>query len=319
MPLRKEGKREKPVAINLMIADGGMGDHLCYLVVADYIVKNIYWVKPFIWVPDYLYEFAKNVLPKEAKVNTFTNGAKYYNEKLLGISTGWSDYGHTPMRIHPIDYAAHRLIDSDLTIEQKNYLRFNPEGIDVSKYKLPEKYVVISVGVTTKTKELPKEVVQQIVDYVIEKGYTPVFLGKSASDLGYEGKAIKANMAEIDYNKGIDLRNQTSLTESAAVIAGAKAIVGMEGGLTHLAGSTDTPIIAGYSIVSPEQMMPIRNYIKGYNVFPVIAEASLECRYCQTKTPLLYSANYYYCYFDDYKCLKQLTFNKWKQQIDKVL
>lgn len=316
--LRSDGKKPKAQYLNILICDGGMGDHLCYLVVADYIIKNIPWVKPLIWVPDYLYEFAKNVLPKDIKLYNFTTGAKHYKPELGGISTQWNKR-HTPMRIHPIDYAAHIMPDINLELKDKNYLKFNPKGINIEKFNLPEKYLCISVGMTTLTKSLPPEVTNQIVDYIITRGYTPVFLGKEESPVGVDGKNIVAKMANIDYSKGVDLRNKTSLIESAAVLAHSKGMIGMEGGLVHLAGFTNISIIAGYTIVSPKQMMPIRNNEPGWNVYPVVAEESLSCRFCQTKTPLLFEANYSKCFYDDYKCIQQMTFDKWKEQIDKCL
>lgn len=319
MPLREEGKKPKPVTINCVVGDGGMGDILSYLVVVDYMVKEIPWVKPIVWLPDYVVDFAKMVLPETANINTFTEAkTNKYNNKIIGVSTGWNKQ-HTPMRIHPIDYAAHMLIDGDLPVEKKNYLKFNAEGIDLAKFNLPEKYVIVSVGSTTKTKELPAETLNQIIDYVVTKGYTPVFLGKKFSDGGGRTGGVKANLADVDYTKGLDLTDQTNIVEAAAIISKSKAYIGMEGGLSHLSGFTDVPIVVGYSFVDPDKMMPIRNNQLGYNCYPVKPEESLECRFCQTRTPLLYEANYYYCYYDDYKCLKQLTFEKWKEQIDKVL
>lgn len=318
MNFGRDGKYPKSTYLNVLVADGGMGDHLCYLVVVDYLVKNIPWIKPLVWVPDYLYDFAKNVLPEGTRVFNFTTAAKKYKPEIGGISTQWNNR-HSPMRIHPIDYGAHIMLDIELELKDKNYLKFDASKIDVSSFNLPEKYVCISVGMTTYTKALPTDVTNQIVDYVISKGYTPVFLGKESSDVGGNTGKIQAIMAPIDYSKGVDLRNKTSLCESAAILDRSSGVIGMEGGLIHLAGFTQIPIIASYTIVSPEQMMPIRNGQKGWNVYAVVPEESLSCRFCQTKTPLLFEANYGKCYFDDYKCIKQLTFDKWKDQIDKCL
>lgn len=308
---------KKKVAINVLLAEGGMGDILCYLVTANYIVKELTYIDPYIWVPDYLLEFAKNVLPENTKVYNYTTASKRYNNKLIGISTNWSGQ-HTPMRIHPIDFANHVLIDSDLPIEKKNYLKFDDSKVDISKFELPKKYVTISVGSTANTKELPTTTLNQIVDYVIEKGYTPVFIGKSLTLPG-AGEEMKAKIADIDYTRGINLVDKTSIIESTAIIARAKAFVGMEGGLTHLAGFTDVKIVAGYSFVDPDIMMPIRNNKIGYNVFPVVPEESLGCRYCQSNMSLMYEHNFKTCFYKDYVCLKQLTIEKWKEQINNAL
>jgi ADP-heptose:LPS heptosyltransferase len=311
----EEPKRK--VSINCLITDGGMGDLLCHLVTVSYLVKKVKHVDPYIWVPDYLLEFAKNVLPKEAKIYNYTTAIKKYNNKMIGISTRWAGQ-HTAMRCHPIDYSNHVLLDTDLPIEQKNYLKFNSEEIDLSKFNLPENYVIMSVGSTAKTKELSPELLNQLADYIIEKGYTPVFIGKSEMNPG-SGPKMLAKLAEVDYTKGIDLTNKTTLTEAAAIISKAKAFVGMEGGMTHLAGFTDVKIVAGYGFVDPTRMMPIRNNLQGYNVFPLVPESTLACRYCQTNMALLYDHDFKNCYYDDYTCIKQLTFDKWKVQIDKCL
>lgn len=318
MALRPDGKKPRRVTVNCLVTDGGMGDLLGYLTVVDHIIRDIPWIRPLVWVPDYLYKFAVHVLPKGTTIGNFEKAAKHYNGNLLGISTRWNTQ-HSPMRMHPIDYAAHVLIDADLEPHQRNYLKFNTEGVDITEFKLPEKYVVISVGATTKTKELPVETMSQIVDYVKDKGYTPVFLGKRYSHGGGNVEGVKANLAAIDYSKGIDLCDKTDLLQAAAILAGSKAYIGMEGGLGHLAGYTDIPIIIGYSFVDPAKMLPIRNNEQGWNCYPVVPESTLVCRFCQTRTPLLYEANFQECYYDDYVCLKQINFPKWKKQIDKVL
>lgn len=323
---RKNGEPKHKVAINLLLDGGGMGDLLCYLITVDYIVKEVKYVDPLIWVPDYLLEFAKNVLPPEAKVYNYTTASKHYNDKLIGISTRWSSQ-HTAQASHPTDYANHVMIDRDLPIEKKNYLRFNNVGIDLTRFNLPEKYIVISVGSTAKPKELSPQLYNQLVEYIVEKGYTPVFLGKSESKLG-EGKRIsdefavvKAKIAEINYIGGIDLVNKTSLVESAAIISKAKAFVGMDGGLLHLAGFTDTKVIGGYTFVNPDVMGIVRNNKRNDGVYLVTPEESLACRYCQTNIPLLYNHDFRFCYYgeDDYSCKKQLTFDKWKDKIDEAL
>ncbi len=321
----REGKGPThKVSINILLADGGMGDLLCSLITVDYIIREVKHVDPFIWTPDYLLEFARNVLPQEAKVYDFTTASKHYNDKLIGISTRWSSQ-HTAQAVHPTDYSNHMLIDRDLPIEKKNYLKFNNEGIDLTRFNLPEKYIVLSVGSTAAPKELSPQTYNEIVEYIVDKGYTPVFLGKSESSLG-EGKRIdkkfqiaKAKIAEINYIGGIDLVNKTSLTESAAIISKATAFIGIDGGLLHLAGFTDTKIIGGYTFVDPDVMGIVRNNKRNDGVYLVVPEASLECRYCQTNIPLLYNHDFRDCFYDDFQCKSQLKFNKWKEQIDKCL
>lgn len=310
----REGEQPKEKTnVNILIADGGMGDLLCALVPVNYILSTVNWIRPIIYVPDYLLDFSRNVLPKHADIRNYTEAKTRYNEKFPGLTTQWKSQ-HTPMRTHPIDYSYRMLTDGDG--KDKNYLKFNNTD---NTFNLPEKYVVLSVGAAAKTKELPNDVLNDITDYVKSKGHTPIFLGKEKSNSGVGDKGIVASMSDIDYSKGINLVNKTNLCEAASVISQAKAFIGMEGGLTHLAAFTDVPIIAGYTFVSPEVMMPTRNNEKGYKVYPVVPEVSLACRYCQSNIPLLYGHDFRNCIYEDYLCVQQLTFEKFKEQIDKVL
>lgn len=315
----RENHPKKPPLENLnaLLHAAGMGDNIAALVPLAYILNTYSYVNLIIYVPDYMEEFTKHVLPKRAIVRNFTKGGKKYNEKLTAISNQWT--GHTAMRTHPVDHAFHTFIDKTVTIEHKNYLKIRSEEIDVSKFKLPEKYVCISVGSTAKPKELPSDIINGISTYCLSFGYTPVFLGKKLSHVGYEDKTLTAKLAEIDYSKGIDLTNKTSLLEAAAIIAGARCIVGMEGGLGHLAGCTDTHIISSYTFVDPSVMAPIRNNEIGNNMSIITPPKTLACRFCQTNMSFLYDVDFRDCYYDDYACTQSLKLEQFIEALEKIL
>lgn len=312
--------RDKPpqqkTTVNVLLGDGGAGDHLCSLIAVDYIKRNYSWINPLIWVPDYLLDFAKHVLPKDAVIRNYTQAKDKFNESLPGLTTQWKSQ-HTPMRTHPVDYAFHQLADVHFyTNEKKNYLKSKP--IDISSFDLPENYIVITPTSVERVKRFSKETIDLLSQYVISLGYTPVYLGKDHVKTG-RGLDINAETPDFDRSKGIDLINKTNLIEAASIISGAKLFIGMDGGLVHLAGFTDTKIVAGYTFASPEHLMPIRNNKVGYNVFPVVPEESLGCRFCQTNWGLLYNHDFRKCRYDDYKCTKDMTFEKFKKQIDEAL
>lgn len=306
--------------VNFLVHTAGLGDTICALVPVLYAVNNIPQIKPLVWVPDNLLEFAKHVLPKGTTVRDYSEANKKYNNELTGVSNQWH-HGQTAMKRHPIDHAFHCMLDIHMPVENTNYPKVDVSKINITKFKLPEKYIVIPLGATAKPKELHPLVIEQIVSYAKSKGYTSVFLGKESVDIGVDGKKIVANMARIDYARGMNLLEKTSLLEAAAIMAGAKAVVGMEGGLIHLAGCTDVPIIASYTFVNPDIMMPIRNNQKGYNVYPITPDKSLECRFCQSQWLLMFDHDFRDCYYgpDDYTCVKQITFDKFKVEMDKVL
>lgn len=317
---RNKGDEPKTKAtINVLIAENGIGDLLCSLVAVNYMLNNCPWLNPLIWVPDFLKDFTKHVLPKGAIVRNFTEAKTKYDGTKYGVTTKWQGQ-FTPMKTHPVDYAYKVLCDYTPSMQEKSYLKIRPNEIDISKFNLPEKYVVLPGAATEYVKAMPPETLNMLTDYVISKGYTPVFLGKTENHTGFKDMACRAVIQdEYDFTKGINLINQTNLLESAGIIANAKLYIGMDGGVTHLAGFTDTPIIAGYTFVLPELMMPIRDGIFAKNVYPIEPDQDLGCRGCQSKMVLLFDHDFRDCYYgpDDFSCVKQITFEKYKNIIEK--
>ena len=307
----------KSMPVNCLIKDGGLGDLICSLVAVNYLIKNSPWLNVLVWVPDYMLEFTKHVLPNETIVRNYTDAHKKYNDQLPGITTGWTS-NHTPMKTHAVDYSFHMLCDMHPKPEDRYYLSIRAEEIDISKFiHKGVQWVCVPVGYTNNSKEFKPEVVNKLTDYLNQKGYTPVFIGKDESPCGYKDLGIKARFDEkIDFTKGIDLRNKTSLLETAAIIAKSKCVVGMEGGLVHLAGFTEVPIVAAYTFADPVIFGPIR---KDNKFYPITQPESLACRYCQTSWTMLYNHDFFKCYYDDYQCVKNITAEKFIEQLEKVL
>ena len=216
------------VTINCLLADGGLGDYICALVAVDYIIRTYTYINVLVWVPNYLIDFAKHVLPENAIVRDYTKAFKKYDDGRIGITTRWSR--HTPMRIHPVDYAFHVLADEHVELPKKNYLKIRPNEIDLTKFNLPEKYIVIAATAAEIVKTMPNNTINEIAKYVIEKGYVPVFIGKKESHTGYKDLKIKAKVADVNYSLGLNLVDKSSILETAGIIAGGQAFVGMDGG-----------------------------------------------------------------------------------------
>ncbi len=304
--------------VNILIANGGLGDLLCSLVAVDYNVKTYTNVTFLVWVPDYLLDFAKHVLPRGTSVRNYTEAKTKYNETLPAVSTKWSSF-HTPMRTHPVDYAFHVLSDKHIySLNEKNYLQINPEKINIKKFQLPEKYVVLGCASVEPVKEMPIQTMNEIIDFVISKGYTPVFLGKTLTKTGYKDLNIKAKALEVDYSKGINLIDKTSLLESAAILSGSKSFIGMDGGLLHLAGCTYTNIVAGFTIVSPSHIAPIRYGMQKYKFYAIEPDENIPNRYYQTNNNFDYNTDYRK--FPGWeKVVENLTSDKFIKVLEEIL
>ncbi len=297
------------------------GDHIGSLVAVDYIIKQYPWITPLVWVPDYLKKLSLHLLPEQSQVFSLSETKGRYEPTRPTKTTAW-DQITSPMKIHSVDYAFLRLCDENPDIKFKNYLQIKSE-LEHNIYIPNPKYVVITTGFTAETKEFKSKAINEIVTYIISKGYLPVFLGQKQTKTGafhvIEGKFSE----EIDFNVGLNLIDKTTLLEAVAIMKNAACVVGVDNGLLHLAGCTNVPIIIGYTIATPETKMPIRNNRIGWNCFPILP--GLKCQGCQVNTNFLYGHDYRKCYRKEAKetktieCLDHLTSDKFIQELKSIL
>lgn len=315
---RDEGFRPKTKTVNLILLDGGLGDHVAALPAVDHAIKAYPWVKFLVWVPDYLLNLARHLVPN-ASVKSFTQMRGSYEPTKPTKTTKWD--GHTsPMKMHGVDYAFLKLLDE--VPPSRAYLQIRPNEIEKDwdiDVLLPEKYVVLTTGFTAEVREWPADEVNKTAQYVISKGYTPVFLGQRNVQTG-TAAVIKGDFkSEIDYTAGVDFIDKTSLIEAAAIMSGAGAVIGVDNGLLHVAGCTQVPIVAGFTTVNPELRTPARNGIFGWKFYTVEPDKDLKCRFCQAKTNFLYGHDYKKCMYSDNLCTKQMTAAKFIVHLENIL
>lgn len=316
--LRAEGFNPQEKTINIIFMNGGVGDHIASLVATDYIYKTYPWIRPLVWVPDFLLDFAKHVLPKYAKVNNYTSMQAKYNPNLTTKTTEW-DGIISPMKIHCLDYAFLKLTDENPGIEHKNYLQINASQIKTSHFTLPKDYVVLTAGFTASVREFPAISINEISAYLHKNNIDIIYLGQKNTTTGAKHIIEGTFREEVDYAAGLNLIDKTSLLEAAAVMSNAKAVIGVDNGLLHVAGCTQVPIIGGFTTVSPELRMPVRNNQLGWNYYSVTPDDSLKCRFCQVKTNFLYNHKYTNCLYKDNLCTKMMTSDKFIQHLDSIL
>lgn len=313
-------QKPKTKTINLMLLDGGVGDHIASLVAVNYVIEQYPWITPLVWMPDYLVALAKHLLPQDTYIKGFSDMRGQYDPSKPTKTTKWD--GHTsPMKIHLVDYAFLRLCDENPDIKHKNYLKINTKTLQV--LDLPVDYVVFTTGFTADVREWPATEINKTAKFVKSKGYTPVFLGETQTKTGGSHIIKGTFKEEIDFSLGISLIDKTSLLQAAGIINNAKAVLGVDNGLLHLAGCTDTTIIGGYTTVTPQIRLPIRNNVLGSNCHTVVPGADLECSFCQQNTNFLYGHDYRNCLFKDApkknKCTTQMTAEKFILKLETVL
>ncbi len=93
---------------------------------------------------------------------------------------------------------------------------------------------------------------------------------------------MRADVISADYENGLNLINKTDTLEIAAIMDKATAVIGMDGGLIHVAGFTDTQIVAGYTLVDPVHVAPIRYNAQSYKFKAIEPNILVPNRYFQT-------------------------------------
>lgn len=323
---RDEKKPTHKQSINVLIRDGGVGDMICTIPALKQLVETQTWINPLIWVPDYMLDFTKHFLPATTVVRDYSEAKKKFDDNLTGVTTKWLA-NRTAMRTHPVDYAYQCLLDKlPYTNDERSY-----PNIDRSKlqkeiqslwngYDRPLVPYVVIVGTATEiVKTMPVSTMNQIIDYIrLIKGYEIIFVGQDKVSNGIR-TADATRLKDIQWKAGVNLINRTNLLELALIMEDAELVIGMDGGPIHVAGFTKTPIVTGYTFASPDHLMPIRDGIPGKNVHAVVPDSSLGCKFCQTNWPLLYGHDFRNCYYDDFACTKQMTFEKFREGIDKFI
>lgn len=219
----------------------------------------------------------------------------------------------TPKHIHLAEFASLMLADRLIAKEHLNYVPL--PKVDVSKFGVDfTKAVILITSYRDVTRMWQSDHILGVAEWVKDKGYTPVFIGKTDMDAHVRAAVIpKTSLPDDISSYGIDLRNQTTIQELASIFAESKAVCGLDSGPIHLAGTTSIPIICGYTSVSPEYRIPYRTEGVTYPIVP-----SIPCIGCESRwTSNLW--NYENCFLKTVECCNQMTSNRFIQVLSAIL
>ena len=293
---------------NFTLHQGGLGDLIAQLPAIKYTLDTHPQLLVNLWLHDYAKPLCEKLFSHYGNVTV--TGLSEQKEKYQNDLPARSPYVHriTNLSSHLTDQAFLTIAGKSVEDKYKNYIQLDP--IDVSEFNLPEKYVVVTTGYTSDTRIWKAESVNETCDYIISKGYTPVFLGKTYTksyfDTGIVGKF------EADYTKGINLIDKTDLFQAHAIMANSTCTIGLDNGLLHLACMSDVPVVYGFTTVNPEHRLPYRNDKIGHNCFVVMpTKEELKCIGCQSNMTFVDSSHdFRRCFYSDYLCLDLMSSNK---------
>jgi ADP-heptose:LPS heptosyltransferase len=154
---------------------------------------------------------------------------------------------------------------------EMDYISDQYEPID----GLPEKYVLIHPVQNWNSRTWDIKKWQLLTKLLNEKGITVVSVGKDSSELG--GSNIDKPVFNFEISLGLNLMNQTSLSQTWHLINNSMCFITMDSGLLHLAGTTDVDIIQLGSSINPEFRSPFRHGSQEYKYHYVRGSCGLNC------------------------------------------
>lgn len=307
--------------LSLVLSGEGLGGYVCYVRALQWVAENCPHLKIQIFVPVFFFELAKHWLSPYGWEVYFHDDIKTKYKKddpAMAPDFPVRDQLYNALGGHPLDIGFSYYANmSGPPPDYNNYpaLNFPESALPASVFG--KDYAVLTPGSTAANRTLSSEQWNFLISEVISRGLTPVFLGKSDLTLKYGGSFP----ADIAYDKGIDLRNQTSPLEAAAIMQHARFTLGLDNGLLHLASCTPGNVIFAYNVASPEHRMPRRRAgQRTENIF--LTPAELSCIHCQSRMKLLIGHDFKQCLYKDKLCLDLLFADdgaRWKRAITNIM
>lgn len=276
-----------------------------YLVVAKKVFRPFF---PF--VPD------SNFKDFDSTDEVFWGITDGFAASTLNAKSDGKFVRNTPKAMHLSHYSSLRFCDRIIPLEELNYVPLDP--VDVSGFGVDfSKSVIMIATYRDQTRMMLADEQLKVARWVKSKGLTPVFVGKTDMDQHLADtkkhlipkSALPGDVSEY----GVDLRNKTNIPQLASIMAQSVAVVGVDSGPIHLAGTTKTPIICGYTSVDAALRIPTRKEGKTYPIVP-----NIECISCESRWRTSYW-NFENCYMGHLDCVKHLTADKYIEVLNNII
>jgi len=332
-PSLRDGWSPPPVHLSVISQNGGLGDMLARLPALKYLAEQHQHVTKIVtYWPDYFVSLAQFMTPTNLKlVHKPISEAPYLMPKPYIDFT--SDRLST-LHLNLVDHAYLMLMDQlPPTAMDKHYLRapfVMDNTLDMPDVlELKQEIIVFTTDFTSHSRSWPAFHINSLAKKVKDAGFQPVLLGKPGELFG---GAVASYSSGLKTELFMDLRGRTSLIEALGIIQRAKAVVGVDNGLLHLAACTDTPIVFGLTTLKPEHRVPTRPmpiYLPRKRLLPYpkdlhthfrvyglthVLEAQVPCNGCQSRGFAI-NVDWRDCLFDDYSCTLTLTADRFYEKL----
>lgn len=318
-PGLRPGTKFEKSEINLVYAQGGMGDFIHWTTVMDWVYSEHEHLFGSVLAPRYFYELSahwlKHLSPR-VEVRAYDNleKDKFYRRRDKYFLYPNDHQLTNAMGSHLLDIGFRYYANLDEVPD--GYARLpviHGDEREIAHLGLPSDYVVVTTEATSPIRKLRASTINGINKWLNENGYQVVFLGKRELEGNYKSSADDGlEMATV-----LDLREKTSPLEAACVLANAKAVMGLDNGLLHLASCSKVPVVFGFNTVDPRQRISPRQ--QGAKTITVTPGEHLPCRFCQSRVRFFVGHSFHNCVYGDSLCLDLLDSALFIKALEKVL
>jgi len=303
-PPFRPGTEIEKTHVALVFNSGGIGDYINWVPAIRHAVETNPHINGFIVSPPWFFDLASlwlsDLAPrfrllmseqweKEGLIRKFPTIAPQRNQ--FANATGFSLRQLGFIYYSQIDYVPKGYEHPPL---------IRGDEADVSAFGLPERYAVVTPWATHENRRLTPEAVNELTAHLLSEGTTPVFLGRAF--LAHDHQMERPSGLSLD--GVIDLSDRTSLREAAVILSGARAVIGLDNGLLHLAACSGVPLVFAFTTVDPRLRMPLRR--DGARTVVLTPPKELACRFC-TQIRYLIGHDFKNCMYRDNLCTKFIT------------
>lgn len=266
----------KPVCLNLEECNG-LGDLIC----ATPTIKKLYdaYQRKIIIISKMPELFKMNpYVEKSYKASSIDMG--YFNANYIMHNSfylvGKKDERGVEMKHNMMDIRQFHAIHLGFMLGQDE-LGCYYKPIEEPIHHIEGKYVVIHPVNSWPNRTWSQESWIKLAASLVGMGYKVVAIGKDSSETGF----FNVQKPVHDMNDSvINLMNKTSISESWHLINNAAAVITMDSGILHLAGTTNTWIFELGSPINPEFRTPYRQNSQNWKHVYIQGECTIHCGSC---------------------------------------
>lgn len=264
----------KKVVLNLEECVG-LGDHIC----ATPTIKKLHdYYERKVIVISRMPEIFKLNPYVEASYKSTSIDMDYFNTNFLMHNSFYNvgkknergiEYKHNMIDIRQY----HAILLGFMLAKDELECFYRP--IEELNIEIPNEYVLIHPVQNWATRTWSAINWMNLTKEINNLGLPVISIGKDSSEVGFFNVDKPAFNFAID--KGLNLMNKTSISQSWHLIDRAKCFITMDSGLLHLAGTTNSNIIHLGSSLKVEYRAPYRNGSQDYKYKYVRGACGLEC------------------------------------------